>query len=267
MNVMALRKLQQQTNGDYHCPVCGGHLHRVEGGAVQVIDGQADLESHKPRYECNTCRVFYREVLTSGYYDTFPLLSEKSLPREEREERRLEKPPLPTSPVPLHTGQNGTRFCPRCHLPLRVVEGRPLEIRDGKVDLENTKTKYECDSCGVFYREVLSSGYYLPYPQQEEDRVASVSSAPSAPLVEESAAENTVLSTRDIEPVQLKRDENGYCACPRCRAGMEYVEGGAVRLVDGKPYMDDIWDHFVCKNCNSVFRRIAGTDYFQWSEK
>ncbi len=76
-----------------------------------------------------------------------------------------------------------------------------------------------------------------------------------------------VLPTRDLQPVQLKRDSEGKCACPRCGANMEYIEGGAVRLVDGRPYMDDVWDHFVCKKCASVFRRIVGTDYFQWSDK
>lgn len=264
---MALKKLQQEANGDYGCPVCGRALHRVDGGAVQVVNGQADLESHKPRYECDSCRVFYREVLTSGYYDSFPLLKPSAVDSEEVSLSKREKPPLPTAPVPLHPGQNGTRFCPRCHLPLRVVAGGQIEVHDGKVDMENTKPKYECDSCGVFYREVLTSGYYLPYPQQAEDRVQSRAVAVPPAREAQAAKKQEVLATRDLQPVQLKRDAEGRCACPRCRADMEYIEGGAVRLVDGKPYMDDVWDHFVCKNCDSVFRRIVGTDYFQWSEK
>ena len=264
---MALKKLQQETNGAYGCPMCGQVLRRVEGGAVQVVDGQADLESHKPRYECDSCRVFYREVLTSGYYDAFPLPKQQTAPPTGETLGKREKPPLPTAPVPLRPGQNGTRFCPRCHLPLRVVAGGSLEVHDGKVDLENTKPKYECDSCGVFYREVLTSGYYLPYPQQEEDRASSRPSARSVSGDAEPTEKSEVLATRDLQPVKLKRDAEGRCACPRCRADMEYIEGGAVRLVDGKPYMDDVWDHFVCKNCDSVFRRIVGTDYFQWAEK
>lgn len=264
---MALKKLQQANNGEYGCPVCGRELYRVDGSAVHVVDGQVDLESHKPRYECDFCRVFYREVLTSGYYDAFPLSKEQPPPFGEGRLPKRGKPPLPTAPVPLQPGQNGTRFCPRCHLPLRVVEGGGLEVFDGRVDMENTKPKYECDSCGVFYREVLTSGYYLPYPQQEEDRVQARPATLPPSFPSESAGKTEVLATRDLQPVQLKRDVEGHCACPRCSADMEYIEGGAVRLVDGKPYMDDVWDHFVCKNCDSVFRRIVGTDYFQWSEK
>ena len=264
---MALKKLQEKTNGEYGCPVCGRIMHRVSGGAVQVVNGQADLESHKPRYECSSCGVFYREVLTSGYYDTFPLRKDQSPLSEDGTLSPKAKPALPTAPVPLQPGQNGTRFCPRCHLPPRVVEGRDLEVFDGKVDMENTKPKYECDSCGVFYREVLTSGYYLPYPQQEEDRAKTRSAAMPTSFPVALPEKKEVLATRDLQPVQLKRDTEGHCACPRCNADMEYIEGGAVRLVNGKPYMDDVWDHFVCKNCDSVFRRIVGTDYFQWSEK
>ena len=48
---------------------------------------------------------------------------------------------------------------------------------------------------------------------------------------------------------------------------MDFVEGGPVRVVDGKVDMDNVWDHFRCDHCSSVYRRIATTDYFQWSEK
>ena len=65
----------------------------------------------------------------------------------------------------------------------------------------------------------------------------------------------------------LKPDENGKCECPRCGEMMDYVEGGAVRLVDGKPDMDDVLAHFCCESCGAVFRRIVNTDYYQFSEK
>ena len=265
---MALKKLKQETDGTYSCPACGRTLRRVEGSAMQVVDGQVDVESHKPRYECDSCAVFYREVLTSGYYDAFPLTGERRSPVKTKTSHasRKEKTAFSSAPAPLLPGENGMRFCPRCHHPLRAVKGDTIQVIDGKVDMENMKTKYECDSCGVFYREVLTSGYYLPYPQQEEDRIGALS-ASEEEIAEPEKKGKEVLPTRDLQPVQLKRDSEGKCACPRCGANMEYIEGGAVRLVDGRPYMDDVWDHFVCKKCASVFRRIVGTDYFQWSDK
>ena len=265
---MALKKLKQETDGTYSCPACGRTLRRVEGSAMQIVDGQVDVESHKSRYECDSCAVFYREVLTSGYYDAFPLTEGRRSPVKTKTSHasRKEKTAFSSAPSPLLPGENGMRFCPRCHHPLRAVKGDTIQVIDGKVDMENMKTKYECDSCGVFYREVLTSGYYLPYPQQEEDRIGALS-ASEAEIAEPAKKGKEVLPTRDLQPVQLKRDSEGKCACPRCGANMEYIEGGAVRLVNGRPYMDDVWDHFVCKKCASVFRRIVGTDYFQWSDK
>lgn len=257
---MTLKKLYEKENGICNCPVCGRPLRRVDGGAVQIVAGHVDMENTKPRYECHSCAVFYREVLTSGYYDSFPLVEGEALSSPAIQ--KTETATVSLDPVPLTPGQNGTRFCPQCHHSLRVVEGGAVRVVDGKVDMENTKPRYVCASCKVFYREVLTSGYYLPYSVTEakgEDDTATRDDKPSK--------EKKILATGDIKPMELKRDDNGRCGCPRCGADMEYVEGGAVRLVDGKPYMDDIWDHFVCKNCTSVFRRIAGTNYFQWSEK
>ena len=70
-----------------------------------------------------------------------------------------------------------------------------------------------------------------------------------------------------LQPMVLKRDRNNQCVCPRCGEMMDFVEGQAVRLVDGVPDMENVKDHFHCKHCNSTFRRLVATDYFQWSEK
>ncbi|MBO4852148.1 MAG: hypothetical protein J5477_00785 [Schwartzia sp.] len=151
----------------------------------------------------------------------------------------------------------GNETCPTCGHRFRFVEGGAVRVVDGKLDMENIKPKYECDTCGVFYREVLTSGFYLPYPQQEEDKISP----------HEEPAKPKVLSTGDLAPMMLKRDENGQCPCPRCGEMMDYVEGEAVHLVDGKADMEDVWDRFHCKSCNSTFRRIVNTDYFQFAEK
>ncbi|MBR4384267.1 MAG: hypothetical protein IKP64_12000, partial [Selenomonadaceae bacterium] len=76
-----------------------------------------------------------------------------------------------------------------------------------------------------------------------------------------------VIATGDIPPTILKREADGKCPCPRCGERMDFVEAGAVQIVNGKPDFSNTMDHFVCAGCNSVFRKIVGTDYFQWSER
>ena len=137
--------------------------------------------------------------------------------------------------------------CPDCNAPLRREEGGPVQIVNGKVDMDATLPKYVCGSCGVFYRELLNSGFFDKFPLPKPKK--------------------KLLRTGDIPPMELKRGPDGKATCPRCGERMDYVEGQPVRIVDGKPDMENVKDHFNCKECNSVFRRIATTDYFQWSEK
>lgn len=167
---MTLRKLDIGPYGSFICPECDGKLRFVEGGAVAIEGGHLDMENYKPRYICDRCGVFYREVLTTGYYDVFQL--------DERERLRPAEESTPAkagggaaSPVALPRRPGEAVPCPVCGTPFRFVEGGAVRVVDGKVDMENTKPKYECDKCGVFYREVLSSGFYLSYPQTDEDRI------------------------------------------------------------------------------------------------
>ncbi len=154
--------------------------------------------------------------------------------------------------VRLNTDEKTKDFlCPTCGHPLHYVAGGAVRIVDGQVDMENTKPKYECTSCQVFYREMLDTGYFYVF---------------SLPM-KKAAVTKKVLHTGEIPPMQLKKDAAGHCTCPRCGETMDFVEGGPVRIVDGKPDMDNVWDHFHCEHCGSVYRRIASTDYFQWSEK
>ena len=74
------------------CPVCGRPLKHVSGGAVQIVNGQVDMESTKPRYECATCRTFYREMLDTGYYDVFPLPGKPA--KKKKVLRTGELPPM-----------------------------------------------------------------------------------------------------------------------------------------------------------------------------
>ena len=70
---MTLRKLEKREDGNFVCPECGKPLRFKDGETVAVIDGQLDMENYKPRYICDDCQVYYRSVLTTDYYDVFPL--------------------------------------------------------------------------------------------------------------------------------------------------------------------------------------------------
>ena len=156
------------------------------------------------------------------------------------------------SVIKLHAGADKKLRCPKCGRPLRTIEGGTISVKNGRVDLDATLPRQACDGCGVFYRELLHSGYYHEY---------------ELPQAERQAVQAKVVSTGDIPPTILKREADGKCPCPRCGERMDFVEGGAVQIVNGRPDFSNTMDHFVCPNCHSVFRKIVGTDYFQWSER
>ncbi len=146
-------------------------------------------------------------------------------------------------------------FCPTCGRMLHHVSGGVVEIVNGRVNMEATQPKYECAKCGVYYRELLGSGFFEDHPMDPPP-------PPSAPKTKK-----RLLRTGDIPPMILTREADGKCPCPRCGERMDFVEGQPVRIVDGKADMENVMDHFRCPYCHSVFRRIVGTDYFQWSAK
>jgi transposase-like protein len=264
--------LPKEPKGDEKCPVCGNLFRFVDGGAVRVVNGQVDMENVKPKYECDTCGVFYREVLSSGFYLPYPQMEEDKISAPSPKKKKKSDVPPPKEepsaagrePIALPQVPTGKEKCPVCGELFRFVEGGAVRVVNGQVDMENVKPKYECDTCGVFYREVLTSGFYTAFPQEEEDKLQ----AKAKPKKQSKKAKPKKLRpTGDLAPMILKPDENGKCECPRCGEMMDYVEGGAVRLVDGKPDMDDVLAHFCCESCGAVFRRIVNTDYYQFSEK
>ena len=153
--------------------------------------------------------------------------------------------------IKLDKNSNQKFICPKCQGELRKVEGAGIAIVNGKVDMEATKPRQVCDNCGVFYRELLNSGYYNIFDLPENER----------------QQKKKVVEVKDIPPQQLKREADGKCTCPRCGERMEFVEAGPVQIVNGKPDFSNTIDHFKCSHCKSVFRKIANTDFYQWSEK
>ena len=149
----------------------------------------------------------------------------------------------------LMKDDNNQYICPKCKGKLRFVDGKAVQIVDGRADMSSILPKYECDHCGIFFPELLGSGFYNEYDLPRKKKAKKI------------------VKTGDLQPMELKRDRNNQCVCPRCGEMMDFVEGQAVRLVDGVPDMENVKDHFHCKHCNSTFRRLAATNYFQWSEK
>ena len=78
---MAVTKLQRNENKKFVCPKCGRELGFIEGGAVSVVAGKVDMSSVLPKYPCESCGIYYQELLNSGYYDEFPL-PEKMKPKK-----------------------------------------------------------------------------------------------------------------------------------------------------------------------------------------
>ena len=144
-------------------------------------------------------------------------------------------------------------ICPKCGKPLHFVDGKAVQIVQGRADMDSILPKYECYDCGIYFQELLGSGFYdehdLPRTAAKPDKAAK-----------------KIINTGDLPPVILKRDANNQCVCPRCGEMMDYIEGRAVQLVDGRPDMENVKGHFHCANCASYFRQIASTQYYQWSE-
>lgn len=278
---MSLKQLQKNENG-FICPRCNRNLHFVDGGAVCIVDGRPDMDNAKAKYECYTCGVFYREVMNTGYYDVFPL------------DKHSEGSQLPEGQS-QGAGQatRAKMFCPQCgKLMVPRFDGEPAT--DDADKQESVEAAYQCENCDISYQESVVSGtrhtltwhtssIFEASPLQMDSAKAAllsvVSAAEERPALDHAGERQTspaptadtgkreIKATGNLPPMELKKDERGRCGCPRCGGSMKYIEGQPVRIVDGKVTFDDVLGHFSCPDCNSVFRRIAGTDFFQYSEK
>lgn len=147
--------------------------------------------------------------------------------------------------VKLDRNARGNFICPHCGQPLRKEEGGSVRIVDGKADLESTKPRYACDGCGIFYRELLGSGYYNAFQIKKARKLRPV---------------------KELAPIEILPQARSHALCPRCGGVMTYMEGQPVRVVDGKADLESVQSYFQCQGCRSIFRRIAGTNYYHWSK-
>lgn len=167
------------------------------------------------------------------------------------------------SVVKLELSKKPHYVCPKCGGELNYVEGEALHIDNGHVNMNSALPRHVCPHCGVYYQELLGSGYFDEFPLDQTAAAAPAPAAATAPA----EPKKVIKATGDLQPQKLKADANGQCVCPRCGELMHLVEGEAVKIVDGRPDFENVKAHFVCDYCHSVFRRIAETDFFQWSEK
>lgn len=143
----------------------------------------------------------------------------------------------------LEKSADGAFLCAQCGRPLRKIEGGTVRVEGGKADMDNIKPRYECNHCNVFYRELLNSGYYDVFDMPKLKAVG------------------------DLVPTILRPDAEGHAPCPRCGGQLDLVDWVPVHLVDGKADMENVAPHFRCASCDSIFRRIATTEYYQWAKK
>ncbi|BEU88207.1 hypothetical protein TAMA11512_16710 [Selenomonas sp. TAMA-11512] len=151
--------------------------------------------------------------------------------------------------VDLPRNEKGDRLCPICAKPLKYMAGGDVKIVGGKVNLDDVKPRYVCEDCNSYYIELLKSGYFEEYEGEKQEKPV-----------------RHVKAVSELQPVMLKADDAGHAVCPRCAGTLDWVDGVPVQIVDGKADMRNVEVHFHCQDCDSIFRKIAGTDYFQYSE-
>ena len=79
-----------------------------------------------------------------------------------------------------------------------------MKIIDGKADMSAVLPKYVCEHCGLYYQELLGSGFY-----DECNDLSKIKASLQA-------AKPKLVSTGNLQPMQLKKDIKGQSVCPRC---------------------------------------------------
>ena len=141
--------LEKNAQGQRSCPVCNHNLVFADGGQVRVVDGHVDYENVKPRYICEECNTFYRELLSSGLYEVFDLPKDepkatKAIKEEPKttQATKATKETKASPVVPLKKNLLGERPCPVCNHNLEFSDGGQVRVVDGHVDYENVKPRF-----------------------------------------------------------------------------------------------------------------------------
>ena len=96
---MTVTKLRLSAGKRFICPKCGNEMRFVSGGAVRVVNGKVDMDATLPKQVCDHCKVFYRELLHSGYFDEYPLEEETAKPTSAKPIAKPNVKPNPAKPI------------------------------------------------------------------------------------------------------------------------------------------------------------------------
>lgn len=148
-------------------------------------------------------------------------------------------------PIQLTPDANGKCKCPKCGAALTYVDSQPVQIVDGKLNMEDTESHYCCASCESIYRRIVGTAYYQWYQWK----------------IKAKARQRKV---KGIEPTKLSPNADGVRTCPSCGAALTFIESQTIKVVNGKLNTQDTEDHYQCEACNAVYRKIVNTNYYQW---
>jgi len=70
-----------------------------------------------------------------------------------------------------------------------------------------------------------------------------------------------------MEPFKMEKNKEGFCECPQCGGKLTFIEYVPMTIIDGKINREDQDPHYECGCCNTVYRRIVSTDYYQTYER
>ena len=132
-------------DGTFSCPKCGANMNFMERQPVKVIDGKLVMEEAEEHYLCKACNSIYRRIVSTDYYQWYkgPAKSVKDL-----------------DPVKLVQGQDGNCRCPICLEILKFIEGQPVKVVNGKVNMADAEDHYRCEKCKATYRRLVNTDYY-----------------------------------------------------------------------------------------------------------
>lgn len=66
-------------------------------------------------------------------------------------------------PVKLVRDADNNCKCPKCGANLKFIEGEPVKIVDGKLNMQDSEDHYKCEICKVSYRQLVHTEYYQWY--------------------------------------------------------------------------------------------------------
>lgn len=138
-------------NGTCKCPRCNAILTFVESQPVTIVDGKLNMDDTVAHYRCQFCDSIYRRIVNTDYYQWYEWM---------RPDKDKESGVRDIQPSRLTPEENGERKCPRCRKALTFIEGQPVRIVDGKLNMEDTEGHYGCDACKSVFRKIANTDYY-----------------------------------------------------------------------------------------------------------